>query len=126
MSKTTKTTKAPRTSKTSAPAAPPVVQAPPAPPAAPPADTQKGAGADALKGRIGSRTHAIHVVLRDATTPLSTKIITARAAQLLGAPCNATASHLNTMRVRGFIVRAPEGGWVLSEEGRKLIGAPQK
>lgn len=86
----------------------------------------KGAVQDALKGRVGARTHSIHAVLLDAARVgalLSTKEITTLASAHLGAPCNATESHINTMRVqREFIVR--EGGaWRLSDKALALCGA---
>jgi hypothetical protein len=78
-------------------------------------------GADSLKGRIGCRTHAIHVVLACTLTPLSTKIITERASLLMGREVKATGSHLNTMRSRGFLTRE-NGAWALTNAGREMVG----
>lgn len=82
-----------------------------------------GAGADSLKGRIGARTHAIHAVLACAESALTTRVITERATALMGRACNATASHLNTMKTRNFLVRE-NGAWALTQAGRELCGAP--
>lgn len=97
---------------------------------APVATTANVDGAfDALKGRIDSRTHAIHVVLMRAYSKgatLRTSEIVAGARELLGAEhksyekLDRTApSHLNTMRRRNFIERH-NGAWRLTAEGAKL------
>lgn len=67
---------------------------------------------DSLKGRIGARTHIMHVVLCEAyarNERLTASTITARvnlvwARALAGAATTeaATSSHLNTMKRRGF------------------------
>lgn len=67
---------------------------------------------DSLKGRVGARTHIMHVILCEAYARgerLTASTITARvnvvwARALAGAPTTeaATSSHLNTMRKRGF------------------------
>jgi len=85
----------------------------------------KGAGADVLGGAIGRRTHAIHVVLLDAARAgalLTTKEITAQATSVLGVTCNATASHLNTMKERLYLTRE-NGAWRLTDLALKLCGA---
>ena len=85
----------------------------------------KGAAEDALSGRIGARTHSIHSVLLDAALVgalLTTKQITERATAHLGAPCNATASHLNTMKGREYLERE-QGAWRLTDDALALCGA---
>lgn len=90
----------------------------------------KGAGADALQGRLESRTHAIHKVLLDAALTgalITTKEITSRATAFMqqsdkNASCNATGAHINTMKTREYIVR--EGGaWRLTDVALELCGA---
>lgn len=96
-----------------------------------------GAATDAFNGRIGARTHAIHAALIEASEKaqlMTTAAITQRASALLGAPCNATASHLNTMSHRvlsacvvgaddNATVLTREGGaWRLTDEALALIG----
>ena len=92
----------------------------------------KGATKDALKGRVGARTHAMHVVLLDAARVgalLALKEIVARATALMrdeqdndDAQCNAAASHINTMRKRNF-VEHEQGAWRLTDEALELCGA---
>lgn len=112
-------------------------QAAPAAKSAPVATTTNVDGAfDTLKGRIDSRTHAMHVVLMRAYSKgalLRTAEIVAGARELLGAEhksyekLDRTApSHLNTMRKRAFIERV-NGAWRLTAEGAKLanVSAPK-
>jgi len=90
----------------------------------------KGAAQDALQGRVGARTHAIHVVLLDAARVgalLSTKAITEQATSFMqqsdeDAKCNATASHLNTMKSREYLERE-QGAWRLTDTALELCGA---
>lgn len=91
----------------------------------------KGAAQDALQGRVGARTHAIHAVLLDAARTgalMKTKAIEDAATLFMqqtdeDAKCNATASHLNTMREkRAYLVRE-QGAWRLSDDALKLCGA---
>lgn len=109
----------------------------PAVKSAPVATTNSVDGAfDALKGRVDSRTHAMHVVLMRAYSKgatLRTAEIVAGARELLGAEhksfekLDRTApSHLNTMRKRNFIERV-NGAWRLTAEGAKLanVSAPK-
>lgn len=91
----------------------------------------KGAVQDALQGRVGARTHAIHVVLLDAARVgalLSTKEITSRATAFMqqtddSAQCNATASHLNTMREKRAYLEREQGAWRLTDDALALCGA---
>lgn len=104
---------------------------------APVATTTSVDGAfDALKGRVDSRTHAMHVVLMRAYSKgalLRTSEIVAQARELLGAEhksyekLDRTApSHLDTMRKRNFIERH-NGAWRLTSEGATLanVSAPK-
>lgn len=95
-----------------------------------PSDMAPGASSDALKGRIGTRTHAIHVVLMaHYPKPIPRAVIVAESVALLtpehpSVPKFAATlgSHLNTMqKLRGFVERR-DGGWVLTEAGARAAG----
>jgi hypothetical protein len=104
----------------------------PVPVAAPksiPNDMAPGASSDALKGRVGTRTHAIHVVfMSHYPKPIPRAVIIAESVELLGADHPSSAkfaqtlgSHMNTMKTRGFVERR-DGGWVLSESAAGIAG----
>jgi hypothetical protein len=102
--------------------------------------TKAQVGADALRGRVSCRTHAMHEVLVEAFKKgslVSTKDIVAGARALLGeghasfAKLDKTApSHLNTMKGRGYVERVTlaggdgvsSTGWRLTAAGAKLVG----
>jgi hypothetical protein len=94
-----------------------------------PNDMAPGASSDALKGRVGTRTHAIHVVLMaHYPQPIPRAVIIAESVALLGADHPSSAkfaqtlgSHMNTMKTRGFVERR-DGGWVLTESAAGLAG----
>lgn len=89
---------------------------------------------DALGGRVACRTNVIHEVLCElyntgAENTLSTSAITERvnarwARALNGAPTknSATASHMNTMKGRGYVEHGADGrGWRLTALGAKVL-----
>jgi len=85
-----------------------------------------GGARDALGGRLQARTNAIHLVLKNASAPLTTRQIEERATKLMqkwgGADnvCRATGAHLNTMKLREYIERK-NGAYQLTKLARKLF-----
>ena len=86
------------------------------------------AGRDALNGRIGARTHIMHEILCDAykrgAVMTTSEIHNALNAQLAKIDREttraATASHLNTMRLREFVEHVNGRDWRLTKAGAEL------
>jgi hypothetical protein len=87
----------------------------------------KKTGRDALNGRYGARTHAIHVVLVEAfvnNEALKMSVIAKRATDVLGRDCNAVAPHMQTMKLREFVT-SENGAYKLTDRAAELCGAKQ-
>jgi len=89
-----------------------------------------GASSDALNGRIAARTHFIHAILCEAYSKgatLSTSAINDATNAILAsydrAPTTraATASHLNTMRLRDYVEHVNGRDWRLTALGAELV-----